>query len=96
MLRKLTIPAPLQRLHVSGLVPGGTPVPPIINHPIEYTTFNVCRVQKCIIRDAVTEKKKKKEKENVIPQVSQGKSVWKSTVFVHPCTASMNDSSRET
>lgn len=30
--RKLTIPAPLQRLHVSGLVPGGTPVPPKINH----------------------------------------------------------------
>lgn len=26
--RNLTIPEPLQGLHVSGLVPGGTPVPP--------------------------------------------------------------------
>lgn len=36
------------------------------------------------------------EKISAIPQASQGNSVWNITVFVHPCTASMNDSSRET
>lgn len=43
----LTTPDPLQRLQVSGLVPGGTPLPPaIVKQEKEFITFQVHRPYK--------------------------------------------------
>lgn len=82
------MPEPLQRLHVSGLVPGGTPLPPANSREVIY-----------FIKELGTGSKKTTIQELNrfgLPQVSHGTAALNATVFEHPWTASIKDISKAT
>lgn len=92
--RTLTIPAPLQRRHVSGLVPGGTPDPPKLRHNNISKKYHIFICMTTVASDM--QAMMMRTDKTSVPQASQGNSVWNITVLVHPCTASINDSSSAT